>query len=141
MCLVCDSRGEASIKGFRMCDDAIDEALVIDGRVWILCNTEGPHEKSRIDEDGSVGNVLTGANATQATSLARSGISRTEVGSPSTESETWELKIISDLSVAVQPSLGVESVGVGVNLWITRNSPIHSHKQLRDVAFKRCAHQ
>lgn len=70
MCLVRDSRGEAGIKGFRMRDNAVDEALVIDRRLWILRNTEGPQEKSRVDKDGSVGNVLAGANSTQASSLA-----------------------------------------------------------------------
>ena len=70
MFFVPDSRGEASIKWFRMRDDAIDKALVIDGRFWILCDPEGPHEKSCIDEDGSVGNVHAGANAIQGTLLA-----------------------------------------------------------------------
>ena len=68
MHLIHDPQAEASIKGFRMCDDAVDEALVIDGRVWVLRNTEGPQKQRRIDEDGTICNVLAGANAARAAS-------------------------------------------------------------------------
>ena len=67
MPLVRDPQVEASIKGFRMCDDAFDEALVVDGRVWVLCSTEEPQEQRRIDEDGSICNVPAGSNAARAT--------------------------------------------------------------------------
>lgn len=74
MCLVPDPRSETSIKVFRVRNDPVDETSDINGRVWILRDTEGPQEKSRVNEDGSVGNVLAGAKPTQATSLVGTAV-------------------------------------------------------------------
>ena len=67
MPLVRNPWAEASIEGFRMCDYAVDEALVVDGRVWVLRNTEEPQMQRHIDEDGSICNVPARANASRAT--------------------------------------------------------------------------
>ena len=67
MLLIPNPRREARRKWFRVCNDTIDEALVVDECIRVLGDAEGPQEQCCINKDGPVGDVLARADTSDDT--------------------------------------------------------------------------
>ena len=121
MLLISDPWRKENRKRFRVHSDTIGKTVFVDGCTRVLGDAERPQEQCRIDEDGPTGEVLARADTSNDKCYDRVVMSNII---PSSESEAGEPEIVANVSVAVQPSLRVEFVRVGIYSWIFGDSPM-----------------
>lgn len=123
--LVPTTRFEPHAERFRVRHDPVDESCLVDRCVGVFRHTKGPHEKSRVDEDGSHRDMLPWTDAVNDDGSTFVVVVEYTLMtcSPSAKAKARKACVITDLAVDAQPSLRVELVGIRVRDGIPGDGP------------------